>query len=266
MKLKRKRRAVVVLMVMMALMLITSVVLALPGIDNFDVNSLPVLTRKQANIGTPVSNFVTAPGLLLGDERDVQLDLLVAPNNFFSSQSGVFGSLLALNNATNYESVLTIQWDGIDGSMALKTDGLGTQNLNVHGNAIWIRVLNDDNPIPVRFDVYSDAGANSGSQTIILPGGINNTPTDIAFPFTSFSGSINFSSVSAIVMTVGGLGYPSVDLDITAVQVSTGVPTAVTFQDISTSTESTPAIFAVVVALVAVLTGVGVFIGRKQQN
>ncbi|MCP4359613.1 MAG: hypothetical protein GY796_16520 [Chloroflexi bacterium] len=43
-------------------------------------------------------------------------------------------------------------------------------------------------------------------------------------------------------------------------------PTAVTLQDIATSAESTPAIFAVAVALVAVLTGVGVFIGRKQQN
>lgn len=262
-----KRKVGVVLMTVMALVMVTAVAYALPGIDNFDVDGTSLLTQGQADLGTSVSNFVTSAGNLLGDERDAQLRITSAPNVFGTSSSFVSGSLLSFNNATNFESVLTVQWDGIDGTMTLNTAGLGAQDLTAHGNAIWIRVVNDDLPIDVTFNVYSNGGANTSTHTVILPGGIVNTPTNIEFPFASFTGTANFNSVSAIEMVINGdaTASPSVDMEITSIQVSTGTPTAVSLQNVSASSQATVLPFAFGVFGLIVLS-TGLVINRKRKN
>lgn len=260
-----KRKGIIVLMVVMALVLVTAVAYALPGIDNFDVDGPSLLTQSQTDLGTTVSNFVT--GGMLGGERDSELEITSAPNQFGTSSSFVSGSLLSFNNATNFESTLTIQWDGVDTAATLDTAGLGSVDLTASGNAIWIRVSNDDLPIDVTFNVYSNGGANSSSYTIILPGGITNTPTDFEFPFASFTGTANFTTVSAVEMVINGdaISHPSVDMEITSVQVSTGTPTAVSLQNVSASGQSTVLPFALgLFGLIAVSTGL--VINRKRKS
>jgi hypothetical protein len=103
-----------------------------------------------------------------------------------------------------------VQWDGVDGSIALNTTGLNGFDLTEGGvhNAIAVTVIANDLPANLVFTIHS--GANASAVTIALPGGITTAspPVTFAAPFVAFttlSGSgANFTSAGAIELLIDG--------------------------------------------------------------
>ena len=89
-----------------------------------------------------------------------------------------------------------------DDSTTIDEDGLGSVDLTEGGTLyrIAVQVASDDWPASLNFTVYSGTGSGTGS--ISLPGMIS-TPTIYGVNFTSFSGSVDFTDVGAIVLDIG---------------------------------------------------------------
>ena len=117
-------------------------------------------------------------------------------------------SKLTGSNADGVNSTVTVVWDGNGNGddAAIDIDGLGSQDLKAGGAlGIYFSVLSIDQNVNVKFNIWSDAGANQST--------FNHTfPTAVPFyfiPFTSFAAvptfaAADFTKVSAIQAIITG--------------------------------------------------------------
>jgi len=146
----------------------------------------------------PVSNFAQS-GTIMGGERDLQLTVTSGDGNLVLStgvSAGVFSA--ATPNEARGNSLL--QLDGVDGSMTLQTNGLFSHPNNnfLAEEAFAFRVvIESDLPGSVIFRVFSGGPASSScSLTVSTPG--DDTPNEYILPYSSFTGTCDFSNVGAL--------------------------------------------------------------------
>ena len=177
--------------------------------------------------GGATSNSVSGAGIV-GGERDVSVDVITSPIGLGATAS-VASGYLSLNSQSGVAGNLVVQWDGVDGSMAL---GSGLSLDLTDGNPIAsmgfvIRTYNADSPFTFSLGAYSAGGASS---VILLNG--HTTAGFIAagvpsyIPLTGFqacgfvggdvlgvtcSGSVDLTQISALELRV----YGTADLDLT---------------------------------------------------
>ena len=192
-------------------------------VDAFSDN---VETSFDATPGSPVStNFQTGLTDTVGGERDVQL---TNTNNTgqFSFFLGQNSGQVSIGSNAAAEGIALIQYDGVDGSIALDATGLngvslggGTAGEAVPGGGGFI--LNTATQLAgdeLFITVYTDA-ANSSSTTVTLPQ--SNTLEEIFVPFAAFTTAAgtgaDFNNVGAIEASVV-LDVANNDVDVSIVE------------------------------------------------
>lgn len=189
-------------------------------IDDFSDSQGP-LTVMQGN-----TSFSSVLGSMLGGERDLSIHSFVdafdqgasvnvaADNFFFSSGSG-------------NESMFTIQWDGVDGSMDIDPFGLGgldlTDELGTSFSFITAIVETDLN---AWFDVTFWSGVQGTAETVELPiPGVTFPGRDAFFTSGEFSNT-DFSNVGAIQVR-GNILSPETDARVRSYDLQLASVTAV---------------------------------------
>ena len=211
-------------------------------IDTFST-AQGLLTDNTAN-GIGLSSSVTTLGTdILGGERDIFVSLLSTGGNAFANAAiGVGAGALSFSVSAQASGTGTVQWDGIDNSIALNTTGLGGVSLIADGSAAF-RVDTLFSDLGYRFDIeaYTNAttftkisflahAANSLTTSFIPFSGFTNAglcgfsdPTGTIIPgVTSIScgagGNVNFASLGALQLIIDPLGgTTAVDLTLDSV-------------------------------------------------
>jgi len=146
----------------------------------------------------PVSNFVQS-GTIMGGERDLQLTVTSGDGNLVLS-TGVSGGVFSAATPNEARGNSLLQLDGVDGAMTLQTNGLfGHPNNNfLAEEAFAFRVvIESDLPGSVIFRVFSGGPvSNSCSLTVSTPG--DDTANEYILPYSSFTGTCDFSNVGAL--------------------------------------------------------------------
>lgn len=157
-------------------------------IDNF--NDTGLNTTSDTSYVNPNS---------LGGELDV---------NYFEGSLFTFGGTVSTSGGTlsvfntqstgsQNQGILTLSWDGVDGSVSPDADGLGGIDLTAGGidNAISLDVVSG---AAVQFTLkITDMNGNIGNEVDNLPGLGNNL-----YNFADFSGSVDFTNVGSISLDI----------------------------------------------------------------
>ena len=155
-------------------------------------------------VPTPGFGVADDPGIL-GGERDTVVGLNTGSLESIRIDQGDSGILDLFAGDPNSGGGAELNWDGNDNN-ALVTDftGLGGIDLTINGyQSFFVDVLENATPVILQMNVFTDI-SNSSGLAIPVPGGIN-TPTRIAFPFSSFSGGgspADFADVGAIRLSI----------------------------------------------------------------
>jgi len=166
-------------------------------IDSFEVQSdtLIIVVGYDAFPITQTSAVQNAG--ILGGERDLLLTVETGEQGLVFS-TGVTGgqwSVAAPNGASGYA---LMQYDGVDGSIALNNVGLGGVDLTVNSASAFRTFIQSDIDTFYTFRIYS---GNAESQFVQnIPG--DDTTHEYVINFTSFSGSADFTNVGAIEIEV----------------------------------------------------------------
>lgn len=162
--------------------------------DQAELSVSPLVTNTD-------SSTVTGAGII-GGERDMFLSI-AAGTSPLSSQARVDFDRFTLSNSAESSSLVTMQWDGIDGDASnINTTGLGTMDLtdgNV-SNAFEIRFLFNDLPSTLDLTVWSASGSSTvtfPSPALLLTGSLS-----LFIPFDAFTGSADFTAIGAIQLEI----------------------------------------------------------------
>lgn len=211
-------------------------------IDTFTTSQALLVDATDDASG--LSSSVTTLGTdILGGERDIFVSLLSTGGNAFANAAiGVGGGALSFSVSSQASGTGTVQWDGLDGSIALNSTGLGGVDLLADGSTAF-RVDTLFSDLGYRFDIeaYTDAttftkisflahAANSLTTSYIPFSGFTNAglcgfsdPTGTVIPgVTSITcgagGNVNFANLGALQLIIDPLGgTTSVDLTLDAV-------------------------------------------------
>lgn len=181
-------------------------------IDSFDTHQVITLTTP----GTASSSVTSFSGDILGNERDMEVQLISGSGVKTEANLGGFSILDQSQNAKS-TAITTLTWDGIDNSPALNATGLGGIDITQAGtnNGVSISVLFDDLPAGLDISIYTDSG-NWSKYSINLPGLIFDTPQISSILFSNFitqAGSgANFSNVGAIKLIIDGSLFGGTDM------------------------------------------------------
>jgi hypothetical protein len=196
-------------------------------IDGFDDAQALISTS-----GPATSNFISTLGGMLGGERDVFIEQFTAQ----AVNAQVTGSRFIYGQSGNGLGRGTLQWDGIDGSSALDTNGLGGASLTA-GGAVGFKytVFSDGgNPVTpaalITTTVYAADGVKFATLSFdAVPTGGDFTET-IAFTDSDwiFNGGFtlaDFGSVGAIqiVLNVNG-NNASLDVELDTLETTLPEP------------------------------------------
>ena len=161
-----------------------------------------------APIGTVSSS--AAGGGILGGERDAILSIVTDTNPFNDAEVNIGFGIVSHSNPSNVNSTLELQYDGVDGSSALDTGGLG--NLDLGGfTGIAIDILSLDLPVDIEITVYTD-GVGASTAMLNLAGGI--AGQTFVVPFAAFVGAGDFGDVGAITFDFSGTTSFDLTLDL----------------------------------------------------
>lgn len=177
-------------------------------IDDF---STPQAVLTSTVIGTQVSSSVSGAGIIaplfgpLG-ERDLATTLLsqTVPglgNSRISVTGGVPG-VLAFSVDAGATGTGTVQWDGVDGSIALNPIGLGGLNLAAAGNAFRLDTIFSDLGYEFWVEVHSSAG-NFTRARLSATG--TSVPSSTLIPFAGFA-ACGFSGGQVLGIDCFGTG------------------------------------------------------------
>jgi hypothetical protein len=175
-------------------------------IDDFSIVTPTIIILIPANPSFPIINqaFVTDPAIL-GSERDLQLKVNQGLANLVLT-AGVSGGTYSCSTPNNAQGVSLLQYDGIDGSMNLKADGLFSDPDNdfTIGGAFALRTfIKVDIGTTIDVFVYSGSSSAFCKKTITLPGDNTNHEYILNYnTFTNTGGGCDFSNVGALEFSV----------------------------------------------------------------
>lgn len=186
------------------LLLITAPASALI-IDSFDTAA-----STTANSGTPTDTIITASGTFLGTNRNLESNWISGANAVVGGIDAGGSSLLNLSLRASTLGDVTVGWSGIGGADLTAGATL---------NAISLEVVFDDLPADITIQVFD--GTFLGQSTITTAGGIF-VSTIESLLFSSFSGTVDFTSVESITLIIEPL-FPAANLQIGFIE-SASVP------------------------------------------
>jgi len=178
-------------------------------------------TSVSADSGTTSDNAATAAGSFLGSNRQLDADWISGPNSIAGDIDSGGSGLLTMSAGANTLGTVMVLWQNIGG---VDLSAAGTLN------AISLGIDFDDLPVDIVLDI-TDSSANTGSANSAAPGGIF-APISQDVLFTSFSGSVDFSSVETIKLTLNPL-FPATDIQINFIESTFVVPEPATLAGLS---------------------------------
>ncbi len=165
----------------------------------------------SADSGMISDNAATAAGSFLGTNRQLDADWISGANSIAGDIDSGGSGLLTMSAGANTLGTVMVLWQNIGG---VDLSAAGTLN------AISLGIDFDDLPVDIVLDI-TDSSANTGSANSAVPGGIF-APISQEVLFASFSGSVDFSSVETIKLTLNPQ-FPATDIQINFIE-STFVP------------------------------------------
>ena len=150
------------------------------------------------------------PANTIGGFRDLEIQRIVNMGNPFATATGaVFNGNLEWSNDLGFSSMLTVQWDGGDGSGTIDPTGLGGVDFTDGGmfDRFGLDFLSVDQPgLTVELTVYTDGG-NSSILTETLTDPIF-VPEERFFEFSDFAvqngSGADFTDVGALQLKLTG--------------------------------------------------------------
>ena len=189
----------------LALIIVGVALAAAVAIDTFDDGSQDL----NAN---PVAHTVAGSiaGAMVGGERDTQVNWLSGSSEVRVGIDLYENNLFLFSQGPGVTGNALLQWDGVDGNMALNATGLNSSDLTGGGpnDCFVLRVLANDSPVAVTLRVYTD-GTNWSRYTINTPGNVlDGSVVDLVIPFNSFTigggTGATFTNVGAVEMFIDG--------------------------------------------------------------
>jgi hypothetical protein len=166
-------------------------------IDTFDD-----VATATANSGTPFDSDTTAAGSFLGTNRLLSATWVSGGNDVDGDVDLAGNSLLIVSLPPDTLGTVAVSWQNIGGADLTEGSTL---------NAIGIEIVFDDLPADLIVNV-TDGSSNTGQSTLATAGGIF-APQEVAIPFASFSGSVDFTDVESISLVVSPL-FPATDVQL----------------------------------------------------
>jgi uncharacterized repeat protein (TIGR01451 family) len=196
-------------------------------IDDFEVNA-PALNAANA---TPLTAFHTGLTGVVGTERDVRLTNTNSTGQASLIISSVQGTISVGNVAGSAANAL-LQYDGVDGSINLNSNGLGGISLGgglatdpvAQNGGLLLNYQADQVGATVRLTIHS--GANNVSTmplTLIAFDPLTPlvTTRELFVPFSAFTvgAGVNFNSIGAIeAEVIVPAGTPNNDIDVSIIE------------------------------------------------
>ena len=167
-------------------------------IDPFTVRTPALVLATTADPFPQSVEASTQDANILGGERDLTIVCEQGADNLVLTTGVTQGqwSVATPNSASGYA---LMQYDGIDGSIQLRSTGLGGVDMTA-GSADGIRALiQTDIDTEYTFTVYGMNGEVSSIQQDI-PG--TDTTSEYILPFSSFTGNTDFTRVGAVEILI----------------------------------------------------------------
>lgn len=164
----------------------------------FVVQSLPGVAGSSLNNATGI----------LGESRQLQLDLISTPFVFGFTSSSVFvaDGVAAWDNASRYLSEARFIYDGV-ANLMLEPDGLDGVDLTDGGTntAFMLDVLTTDLDLTIDVIIHSGAGnSTTVSTTLTGPAGPTSVVIDFADIIATTGAGADFSDVGAVELVLRG--------------------------------------------------------------
>jgi hypothetical protein len=199
------RSAAAFLAVLAAVLALSAANVQATLIDSFDAGSQSL----SASPGTPYSLSQSHVGPdALGDYRDVAIQWLAGRQSYVDVLADPTLAGLSFTQGTG-QAVTTVTWDGLHIPNVL-TYTLNA-NLTTGGeNEFVFDVEQVTGPLSLTLTVYTNDASHSSVYS--CPMTVAMTGTTLSVPYTSFSGTANFSDIDAIVLRLDGTGHSGSDV------------------------------------------------------
>lgn len=161
-------------------------------IDDFSADQGPITVMQGESL------FSSVLGNMIGGERDLMITSHVDDFNQGASVN-VAGGNFFFSSGSGNESMFTIQWDGIDNSMAVNPFGLGGINFFETGPSVvsFVTAIVESD-LNAWFDVTFWSGPQGTAETVELPIPGVEYPGRDAFFTTSEFVNTDFTDIGAI--------------------------------------------------------------------
>jgi len=184
---------------------------SLPSTSVETDESNPTVTGGAFQTGSPV----------LGDQRDVYLTLTAAP--FVTASISVTQSRLSGAYAQDSLGIIRVSWDGDGDADFTQPDispGLGQVDLTFNSAFAMVLNITTDHEVEYTMTVYGGGGESSFLQNVPDVGD-DELPQIFTIPFSSFTGTADFTSVDAVEMLINFNISGAIDTAISIVTVFT---------------------------------------------
>jgi len=171
-------------------------------LDDYSIESpvLVIVISDPNSLPTTIFNTVTDSSIL-GGERDLVLEALTGPTGrvFTSGVSQQSWNIATPNGASG---TATCQYDGIDGSATLNTQGLGGFDLTTSSSDSFKLTIQTDVATIYTINVY-DTSSGTSTFDISVPAnpGVEN---DYYVNFSTFTGNADFTKAGAVEVVCQG--------------------------------------------------------------
>ncbi|MDP1684683.1 PEP-CTERM sorting domain-containing protein [Hydrogenophaga sp.] len=196
-----------------ALVLSSSMALALPVVDDFSVSQVKVEDFTTADGAVWAVQAVGAD--ILGGFRDVYVRKDLLANDIALSVNALTSNgSFSYSESTQQAGVGVIRWDGITTGGAVNTNGLGSMDFTIFGSALNVLALAADDQSPLMFTVWTGVNKVASSFTVLSQEG----PGSYIFNFSDFVGA-DFTNVGALELQINNGTGAALDTRIDMVSV-----------------------------------------------
>merc|ERR1712137_838277 len=167
-------------------------------IDDFQDQTPPLIIVVNPNdLPETLFQAVESDGVV-GGERDMQLTI-VTGGNLQITTSSISGNTWNVANAKANVGSAFLQYDGVDGSATLNTDGLGGVDITAN-NGLRFRLLLESDLATFYTITVADVEGRTSESVIDVAG--DDTTQEYVIDFDDFQGNADFTNVGAVEIEV----------------------------------------------------------------
>jgi len=171
---------------------------------------------------------------IVGGQRDAELTVTAAAANTGVISVTVDNGAWATSTPDSDSGFSRLQYDGVDTSMTLQTNGLNNYDLTQNLAESFILDVNSDIASQLTVTVYQ--GGKTCSRSVDIPSTPGAAPKPYILDYSSFNNNCDFTKVGAIEVRVEA--FPAVDIIVTRFATYGLVPTTPSRSPTSTRTPS----------------------------